>query len=94
MSIELHSFTVALSATDPQGFRSRAEHRAWTWQAVSNLARAVRAAGMDAEARLRGHDRSGLLLVEATDRGAAFLRDLPSVLRVEGHASGGQPCVP
>lgn len=85
MTIELHSFTVALSAADPQVFRSRAEHRAWTWQAVANLSKAVHAAGMESEARLRGHDRSGLLLVEATDRGAAFLRDLPSVVRVEGH---------
>lgn len=91
MSIELHSFTVELSGAKAMPFRSMAEHRAWVRKAVADLSQAVRASGMESQAHLRGHDGNGCLLVEATDTGAAFLRGLPAVLRVGGHAAVDAP---
>ncbi|MFD1627357.1 hypothetical protein [Azospirillum griseum] len=83
MAIELHSFTVTLAVADPSGCASAAEHRARVWKAVSELSDAVRRAGMAREARVRGQDRSGHVLIEATDLGADFLRGLPAIARVD-----------
>lgn len=83
MAIELHSFTVTLAVADSSGCSSAAEHRARVWKAVSELSEAVRRAGMTSEARLRGQDRCGHVLFEATDTGAAFLRGLPVIARVD-----------
>jgi len=83
MAIELHSFTVTLAVADRSGCASAAEHRARVWKAVSELSEAVRTAGMAKEARFRGQDRCGHVLFEATDTGAAFLRGLPAIARVD-----------
>lgn len=86
MSIEMHSFTVTLAAADPSACASRVEHRARVWQAVSELSEAVRRAGMTREARLRGQDSLGHVLIEATRAGADFLSGLPGVVAVAGRA--------
>ncbi|WP_298371550.1 hypothetical protein [Azospirillum sp.] len=83
MAIELHSFTVTLAVADPSGCASAAEHRARVWKAVSELSEAVRTAGMAREARVRGQDRCGHVLIEATDTGADFLRGLPAIARID-----------
>ncbi|CAO3439097.1 hypothetical protein [Azospirillum endophyticum] len=89
MAIELHSFTVTLAAADATGCASAAEHRARIWKAVSELSAAVRNAGMATEARFRGQDRQGHVLFEATDTGAAFLRGLPVIARVDDARMNG-----
>lgn len=89
MAIELHSFTVTLAVADSAGCSSAAEHRARIWKAVSELSAAVRNAGMATEARFRGQDRQGHVLFEATDTGAAFLRGLPAIARVDDARMGG-----
>jgi hypothetical protein len=86
MSIEMHSFTVTLAAADPSACASRVEHRARVWQAVSDFSRALTAAGMAREARVRGQDSLGHVLIEATSTGAAFLSGLPGVVAVAGRA--------
>lgn len=83
MAIELHSFTVTLTAAESPGNGSPAEFRSRIWKAVSDLSEAVRAAGMAGEARVRGQDLRGHVLFEATDAGAAFLRSLPGIARVQ-----------
>ncbi len=85
MTIELHTFTVTLNQAEATAYKSMAEHRAWVRTAVSDLSEVLRTAGMGAEARLRGHDRCGHLVVEATDTGVNFLRTLPAIVSVEVH---------
>ncbi len=79
MTIELHRYTVMLSAADGSAFSCPAAHRAAADIAHAAFSQALSSAHISNDALIRSRQGLGRVHVEATDTGIRALAGLPGV---------------